>query len=75
MPGYFFFFGGYEVTRELLTKPNESRNDIGWQRTMVAGAVGGSVLWLVIFPADVVKSRIQVSFILYNINNMNQEYK
>ena len=75
MPGYFFFFGGYEVTRELLTKPNESRNDIGWQKTMVAGAVGGSVLWLVIFPADVVKSRIQVSFILYNINNTNQEYK
>ncbi|KAK1130956.1 hypothetical protein K0M31_017261 [Melipona bicolor] len=60
MPGYFFFFGGYEVTRELLRKPDESRNDIGWQKTMVAGAVGGSVLWLVIFPADVVKSRIQV---------------
>ncbi|KAF3429324.1 hypothetical protein E2986_05732 [Frieseomelitta varia] len=60
MPGYFFFFGGYEVTRELLRKPDESRNDIGWQKTMVAGAVGGTVLWLVIFPADVVKSRIQV---------------
>ncbi|KOX69691.1 Mitochondrial ornithine transporter 1 [Melipona quadrifasciata] len=60
MPGYFFFFGGYEVTREFLRKPDESRNDIGWQKTMVAGAVGGSVLWLVIFPADVVKSRIQV---------------
>ncbi|XP_006622883.1 mitochondrial ornithine transporter 1 isoform X2 [Apis dorsata] len=60
MPGYFFFFGGYEVTRELLAKPNENRDDIGWQKTMVAGAVGGSILWLVIFPADVVKSRIQV---------------
>lgn len=61
MPGYFFFFGGYEVTRELLAKPNQKRDDIGWQKTMVAGAVGGTVLWLVIFPADVVKSRIQVS--------------
>lgn len=60
MPGYFFFFGGYEVTRELLAKPNENRDDIGWQKTMIAGAVGGSILWLVIFPADVVKSRIQV---------------
>ncbi|XP_076641006.1 mitochondrial ornithine transporter 1 [Halictus rubicundus] len=60
MPGYFFFFGGYEITRELLAKPNESRNDIGWEKTMVAGAVGGTILWLVIFPADVVKSRIQV---------------
>ncbi|XP_012287253.1 mitochondrial ornithine transporter 1 [Orussus abietinus] len=60
MPGYFFFFGGYEATRQLLTQPGQSRDDIGWQKTMVAGAVGGSVLWLVIFPADVVKSRIQV---------------
>ncbi|XP_012136593.2 mitochondrial ornithine transporter 1 [Megachile rotundata] len=60
MPGYFFFFGGYEITRELLAKPHENRDDIGWQKTMVAGAVGGTVLWLVIFPADVVKSRIQV---------------
>ncbi|KAI4502628.1 hypothetical protein M0802_002540 [Mischocyttarus mexicanus] len=60
MPGYFFFFGGYEVTRELLAKSNQKRDDIGWQKTMIAGAVGGTVLWLVVFPADVVKSRIQV---------------
>lgn len=60
MPGYFFFFGGYEATRELLTAKGQSRDDIGWQKTMVAGAVGGAMLWLAIFPADVVKSRIQV---------------
>lgn len=60
MPGYFFFFGGYEATRELLTVAGQNRDEIGWQKTMVAGAVGGTVLWLVIFPADVVKSRIQV---------------
>lgn len=60
MPGYFFFFGGYEATRELLATKDQSRDDIGWQKTMVAGAVGGAMLWLAIFPADVVKSRIQV---------------
>lgn len=60
MPGYFFFFGGYEGTRELLATAGQSRDEIGWQKTMIAGAVGGTVLWLVIFPADVVKSRIQV---------------
>lgn len=60
MPGYFFFFGGYEVTRELLAGNGQSKDQIGWQKTMIAGAVGGTVLWLVIFPADVVKSRIQV---------------
>lgn len=60
MPGYFFFFGAYEGTRELFTKPGQTRDDIGWVKTMIAGAAGGVVLWLVIFPADLVKSRIQV---------------
>ncbi|CAH2016490.1 unnamed protein product [Acanthoscelides obtectus] len=29
MPGYFFFFGGYEGTRELLRGQNEKKEDIG----------------------------------------------
>ncbi|XP_038213668.1 mitochondrial ornithine transporter 1 [Zerene cesonia] len=61
MPGYFFFFGGYEGTRALLAKPGQSKDDIGFLKTMVAGAVGGMVLWTVIFPSDVIKSRIQIS--------------
>lgn len=61
MPGYFFFFGGYEVTRNLLTKPGQSKDEIGPLKTMVAGAVGGTALWTSIFPADVIKSRIQVA--------------
>ncbi|XP_045763466.1 mitochondrial ornithine transporter 1 [Maniola jurtina] len=61
MPGYFFFFGAYEGTRELLAKPGQSKDDIGFFRTMVAGAVGGLVLWTVIFPSDVIKSRVQIS--------------
>lgn len=28
---------------------------------MIAGATGGLVLWTIIFPADVIKSRIQVN--------------
>ncbi|CAB3256585.1 unnamed protein product [Arctia plantaginis] len=61
MPGYFFFFGGYEGARELLKKPGQSKDDIGFVRTMIAGAVGGLVLWTVIFPSDVIKSRVQIS--------------
>ncbi|KAJ6636949.1 Mitochondrial ornithine transporter 1 [Pseudolycoriella hygida] len=60
MPGYFFFFGGYETSRELLRKPGQTKNDIGPINTMISGAVGGVVLWAVIFPADVIKSRIQI---------------
>lgn len=47
--------------RSLLAKPGQNKDDIGLVRTMIAGAAGGLILWTVIFPADVVKSRIQVS--------------
>ncbi|XP_077292982.1 mitochondrial ornithine transporter 1 isoform X2 [Arctopsyche grandis] len=67
MPGYFFFFGGYEGTRSLLTKPGQTKDDIGLLRTMIAGAAGGIILWTVIFPADVIKSRIQVA-------NLNESF-
>jgi len=29
MPGYFCFFGGYEVARSLLTSEGQSKDDIG----------------------------------------------
>ena len=32
----------------------------GLPRTALAGGIGGCCFWLTIFPADVVKSRIQV---------------
>lgn len=61
MPGYFFFFGGYEGTRYLFTKVGENKNDIGVWKTMVAGGIGGLFFWTSIYPFDVAKSRIQVS--------------
>ncbi|KAK9509466.1 hypothetical protein O3M35_006778 [Rhynocoris fuscipes] len=61
MPGYFVFFGGYEGTRYLLTPKGCDKEDCGALATMAAGAVGGVCFWTVIFPVDVVKSRIQVS--------------
>ncbi|XP_014240767.1 mitochondrial ornithine transporter 1 [Cimex lectularius] len=63
MPGYFVFFGGYEGTRMFLTPKGCTKEECGVLATMAAGAVGGVALWLVIFPADLVKSRIQVSSI------------
>jgi len=29
VPGYFFFFGGYEISRALLTPPGKSKDDLG----------------------------------------------
>lgn len=61
MPGYFFFFGGYEASRTFLTSEGQTKDEIGPLKTMVSGAIGGVVFWMITFPADVIKSRIQVA--------------
>ncbi|XP_059481962.1 mitochondrial ornithine transporter 1 [Neocloeon triangulifer] len=61
MPGYFFFFGGYEFSRELFAGEGQTKDQIGALRTMASGAIGGILFWCSVFPADVVKSRIQVT--------------
>lgn len=50
-------------TRFRLCRPDQKKDDIGLIRTMIAGAVGGLTLWTAIFPADVIKSRIQIGSI------------
>lgn len=44
----------------LIFRPGQSKDDIGPFKTMAAGAVGGAALWTAIFPADVIKSRVQI---------------
>ncbi|KAJ3630856.1 hypothetical protein MTP99_012025 [Tenebrio molitor] len=61
MPGYFFFFGAYEGSRSLFASAGQSKDDIGLFKTMVAGAIGGMSFWTLTYPADVAKSRIQVT--------------
>uniref|UniRef100_A0A8C0GKQ0 Mitochondrial carrier protein n=1 Tax=Chelonoidis abingdonii TaxID=106734 RepID=A0A8C0GKQ0_CHEAB len=53
VPGYFFFFGGYEVSRSFFTQAGQRKEDlaVGW---------GGGCFWLAVYPIDSVKSRIQV---------------
>lgn len=44
----------------ILRSNNQTKDEIGPVRTMIAGAIGGVCLWTSTFPADVIKSRIQV---------------
>lgn len=61
MPGYFCFFFAYEFCREVLAAEGQSKEEIGPLKTIVSGGVAGVTLWAAIFPADVIKSRQQVS--------------
>ena len=60
MPGYFFFFGAYEFTRSLFAGSTKSKDDIGVMKTALCGGIGGVSFWISIFPADVIKSRVQI---------------
>uniref|UniRef100_A0AC34Q6K9 Mitochondrial ornithine transporter 1 n=1 Tax=Panagrolaimus sp. JU765 TaxID=591449 RepID=A0AC34Q6K9_9BILA len=61
VPGYFVFFGAYEFSRFMLTPEGKTKDEIGLWRTALSGGLGGTALWTLIFPFDVVKSRMQVS--------------
>lgn len=63
MPGYFFFFGGYELSRRMVADRlyGGDCSRVGPLATVAAGGMGGMALWVAVFPADVAKSRIQIS--------------
>ncbi|KAM4019363.1 mitochondrial ornithine transporter 1-like [Anomaloglossus baeobatrachus] len=58
IPGYFFFFGGYELSSRILNR--NSQDQPGALVVTVSGGVGGAFFWLSVYPVDSVKSRIQV---------------
>ncbi|KAM6933173.1 solute carrier family 25 member 15a isoform 1-T1 [Xenentodon cancila] len=60
-PGYFCFFGAYELCRSTFAQHMGTDKDgIGILPLMFSGGFGGACLWLVVYPIDCVKSRIQV---------------
>ncbi|XP_040190695.1 mitochondrial ornithine transporter 1-like [Rana temporaria] len=58
IPGYFFFFGGYELSKSVLSR--NSGGQPGPVVVTISGGVGGACFWLSVYPVDSVKSRIQV---------------
>uniref|UniRef100_A0AAF5D9B4 Ubiquitin-like protease family profile domain-containing protein n=1 Tax=Strongyloides stercoralis TaxID=6248 RepID=A0AAF5D9B4_STRER len=60
VPGYFAFFGAYETCRYMITKEGQSKDDIGIAYTALSGSMAGVTLWCLVFPFDVIKSRMQV---------------
>ncbi|OON14979.1 hypothetical protein X801_09224, partial [Opisthorchis viverrini] len=63
VPGYFFFFGGYETCRSLFARHRGNRDHLNTAEVAVCGGVGGCMLWTAIFPFDVIKSRMQIGHV------------
>lgn len=65
VPGYFCFFGAYELCQYLFVRfgagTNRLKSDLNLLETGICGAAAGTALWVIIFPFDLVKSRIQIN--------------
>lgn len=61
------YFPIHRILSHFAYRPDQKKDDIGLLRTMAAGSVGGICLWTAIFPADVIKSRVQISNIKTNM--------
>eukprot|EP00741_Cyanophora_paradoxa_P002367 tig00000601_g2293.t1 len=55
--GNYFYFAAYETLKRALTPPGETKP--GALGSMMAGGGAGVAIWLVMYPADVVKSKMQ----------------
>eukprot|EP01124_Arcella_intermedia_P029478 TRINITY_DN622_c0_g1_i5.p1 TRINITY_DN622_c0_g1~~TRINITY_DN622_c0_g1_i5.p1 ORF type:complete len:284 (+),score=49.24 TRINITY_DN622_c0_g1_i5:140-991(+) len=63
VPAYFAQFWVYEtVVRKVLTKQNQTVEDLSAPQLMIAGALAGAGCWLASYPMDVVKNNIQADY-------------
>jgi len=54
------YFVVYESIKRLLTPPGGSSRDVAPLPTILAGGIAGMCTWLVVYPLDNIKSRVQI---------------
>ena len=55
-------FAVYFASFEAMTRQDDASKPIGTAHMMLAGGMAGMFSWLLTYPIDVVKSRLQVNF-------------
>ncbi|OAE34606.1 hypothetical protein AXG93_167s1170 [Marchantia polymorpha subsp. ruderalis] len=68
VPGNAAMFGTYEATKQLIAGGKDT-SQLGRGSQLTAGGVAGAVFWMSVYPADVIKSVIQVD------DHRNPKYK
>ncbi|CAI5702124.1 hypothetical protein KXD40_000495 [Peronospora effusa] len=63
VPFSFFFFGSYQAFTSTVAKVlgKESKNDLNPLAILASGGLAGASSWGIMFPADVLKSRMQTA--------------
>lgn len=60
VPGTVAWLGGYEAMKAIFSSYNGGSSELSIPQTIVAGGISGVFYWSIFFPADVVKTRMQV---------------
>lgn len=58
-PGYGVYFASYAYFCELFTKDGQSRHSLHPSRMLLAGGFCGMISWIVCYPVDIIKTRVQ----------------
>ncbi|KAK3742244.1 hypothetical protein QZH41_009006, partial [Actinostola sp. cb2023] len=58
-PAFAMYFGSFYTLCEWLTPAGSSVHQLSPMRLLVAGGLGGTVSWVVLYPIDVIKSKYQ----------------
>ena len=77
-PGNAAWFGSYHASKQLLKSPEEKIDALPLWKLMLAGGTGGVFYWTAFFPADVVKTRMQVDQTFCKLGllrGLKQQYK
>lgn len=61
-PGSALYFASYEVSKAFLSKGKGSSTDeVNLAHVCLAGGLAGMSMWLVVFPIDTIKTRLQAA--------------
>ncbi|QLQ79703.1 hypothetical protein HG537_0C03510 [Torulaspora globosa] len=60
-PGSALYFASYEVCKKMLNKRSKSGDEINIANVCISGGVAGMSMWLVVFPIDTIKTKLQAS--------------
>lgn len=64
VPGFAFYFGFYDYMKNRINarlRKYDPNHDHHWMTSAVAGGISGSISWFLIYPMDIIKTKIQTA--------------